>query len=74
MTLLPRTKWKMRKRITPQEAAAHTYGNTDKFMNKDFWVIRIPVGGYKSESDVPIGSTAIYYHDTTWWLVDKVRN
>jgi hypothetical protein len=76
MTLLPRNKWKMVKRITPSEAAALTGGNTDKFMNKDYWLLNmvssIPLGGYKTDSEIPIGMEAVYYHDTTWWVVEKV--
>lgn len=73
-TLLPRMKWKMVQRITPDHAAALTSGNTDKFMNKDFWLLELSPPLDNLESRIPVGAQAVYYHDTQWWLVEKVKN
>lgn len=69
-TFLPIMGWKRVQRLTPQEAATYTNGNTDKFMNKDYWTLN---GVYKSASDIPTGERAVYYHDGAWWLMEKVR-
>lgn len=69
-TLLPIMGWKRVQRLTPQGAATMTNGNTDKFMNKDYWTL---TGIYKLASDIPVGESAVYYHDGAWWLVEKVR-
>ena len=71
-TMLPIMGWKRVSRITHAEAAKHTNGNTDKFTNKDYWVLGPK--SYNKAAEIPIGTQAVYYHDGSWWIVQKVRN
>lgn len=64
--------WKRVRRINPQHAAKLTNGNTDKFMNKDYWVLGSAT--FKNAGDIPINARAVYYHDGAWWVVEKVRS
>lgn len=68
---LPLLKWKRISMLSHSEAADLTNGGTDKFMNKDFWVLG-RFYKYNSESEMPIGTVAINYHDNHWWIVEKV--
>jgi hypothetical protein len=71
--LLPLLKWKVVRNINHNEAAKLTGGNTDKFMNKDYWLIGDNTHSLNSESQIPIGAQAVYYHDSAWKVVEKVR-
>lgn len=64
--------WKRVSRLTPDQAAQKTNGNTDKFTNKDYWLLGPK--SYDKPVDIPIGTQAVYYHDGSWWIVEKVRN
>lgn len=70
-TKLPRTTWKLSMRVTQAEAAIKTSGNTDKFMNGDYWVFG--EHGFKPESQIPVGALAVHYQDSSWWMVEKVK-
>jgi len=63
--------WKRIRCIDHNKAAELTCGNTDKFMNKDFWTLGQKM--FKNESEIDVGVQAVYYHDGTWWVVEKVR-
>lgn len=68
---LPRDSWKLSARLSHSEAATKTSGSTQKFMNGDYWVLG--EHGLKPEGSLPIGTTAVYYRDSVWWIVEKVR-
>lgn len=70
-TRLSRDSWKLSSRMTQAEAAIRTSGNTDKFLNGDYWVLG--EDGFKPEGSIPIGTAAVYYRDSLWWLVEKVK-
>ena len=66
--------WKTVRIISHNEAAKLTSGNTDKFMNKDYWLIGDKAWEMKTEGDIPVGEQAVYYHDMSWRLMEKVRS
>jgi hypothetical protein len=68
---LPRDSWKLSARLSQAEAATKTSGSTQKFMNGDYWVLG--EHGLKPEGGLPIGTTAVYYKDSVWWIVEKVK-
>lgn len=66
--------WKRIARITPQQAAAHTAGNTDKFMTNSFWLIgEWGFTRYVREAHIPVGAQAVHYREPAWYLVEKVK-